>query len=196
MSEEFPGRAALFLGTQAALLGTTERHMGVSACGFGVHVQDADVDAFYQQNRPQFEQGESVHVSHILIAAPQASDAAQKQEAKSKAQKLLKQLKGGADFAQLAKEMSEDSPTASRGGDIGLIAAGEIVPDVDKVIQGMKAGEVAGPVRSPFGYHILKVFEVVPGSRKELKEVADTEMWRAGAVVRSLRPERAAKSKG
>ena len=74
----------------------------------------------------------------------------------------------------MARETSEDPSTASRGGDLGLIAAGELVPEVDKAIQSLKPGELGGPVRSPFGYHILKVFEVVPGSRKELKEVAPT----------------------
>jgi peptidyl-prolyl cis-trans isomerase D len=70
--------------------------------------------------------------------------------------------------------MSEDPSTASRGGDLGLIAAGELVPEVDKAIQGLKPGELGGPIRSPFGYHVLKVSEVVAGSRKDLKEVAPT----------------------
>src|SRR5262245_8815204 len=137
-------------------------------------VTDADVEAAYKARRSQFEQPERRKISHILIKVPAVGGSAAEDQAKARADSALARVRGGADFAQVAKEMSEDSPTASRGGELGLIAAGEIVPDVDKVIQSMKAGEVAGPVRSPFGYHVLKAFEIVPGSRKELKEVAPT----------------------
>jgi peptidyl-prolyl cis-trans isomerase D len=95
-------------------------------------------------------------------------------QAKARAEAALGRIRGGADFAQVAREVSEDPATASRGGDLGLLAAGELVPEVDKLIQSLKPGELGGPVRSPFGYHIVKVFEVVPGSRKDLKDVAPT----------------------
>ena len=137
-------------------------------------VTDADVEAAYQARRAQFEQPTRTKVSHVLIKVPAVGGSAAEDQAKARAESALARIRGGADFAQVAKEMSEDSSTASRGGDLGLIAAGELVPEVDKAIQSLKAGELGGPIRSPFGYHLLKVFEVVPGSRKELKEVTPT----------------------
>ena len=137
-------------------------------------VTDADIEAAYKARRSQFEQPARTKVSHVLIKVPAVGGSAAEDQAKARAETTLARIRGGADFAQVAKETSEDPSTASRGGDLGLIAAGELVPEVDKAIQSLKPGELGGPVRSPFGYHILKVFEVVPGSRKELKEVAPT----------------------
>jgi peptidyl-prolyl cis-trans isomerase D len=137
-------------------------------------VTDADIAAAYTARKSQFEQPARTKVSHILIKVPAVGGSAAEDQAKARAETTLARIRGGADFAQVAKEVSEDPSTASRGGDLGLIAAGELVPEVDKAIQGLKPGEVGGPVRSPFGFHVLKVFEVVPGSRKELKDVTPT----------------------
>src|SRR5262245_53512349 len=137
-------------------------------------VTDADVEAAYKARRSQFEQPARTKVSHILIKVPATGGSGAEDQAKARAEAALGRVKGGADFAQVAKETSEDPSTASRGGDLGLIGAGELVPEVDKLIQSLKAGGVGGPIRSPFGYHVVKVFEVVPGTRKELKEVAST----------------------
>ncbi|MCI0548482.1 MAG: peptidyl-prolyl cis-trans isomerase [Candidatus Rokubacteria bacterium] len=137
-------------------------------------VTDADVEAAYKVRRAQFEQPTRAKVSHLLIKVPAVGGSAAEDQAKARAESALGRIRGGADFAQVAKEMSEDPSTASRGGDLGLIAAGELVPEVDKLIQSLKPGELGGPIRSPFGYHVVKVFEVVPGLRKELKEVAPT----------------------
>jgi peptidyl-prolyl cis-trans isomerase D len=137
-------------------------------------VTEADVEAAYKARRSQFEQPARTRVSHILIKVPAVGGSVAEDQAKARAETALGRIRGGADFAQVAKEMSEDPSTASRGGELGLIAAGELVPEVDKLLQSLKPGELGGPVRSPFGYHIVKVFEVVPASRKELKDVAPT----------------------
>jgi peptidyl-prolyl cis-trans isomerase D len=137
-------------------------------------VSDADVEAAYKARRSQFEQPARTRVSHILVKVPAVGGSAAEDQAKARAESALGRIRGGADFAQVAKEMSEDPATASRGGDLGLIGAGELVPEVDKLIQSLKPGELGGPIRSPFGYHVVKVFEVVPGSRKDLKEVTPT----------------------
>jgi peptidyl-prolyl cis-trans isomerase D len=137
-------------------------------------VTDADVEGAFKARRSQFEQPARTRVSHILVKVPMVGGSAAEDQAKARAESALTRVRGGADFAQVAREMSEDASTASRGGDLGLIGQGELVPEVDKAIQGLKPGEVAGPLRSPFGYHVLKVFEVVPATRKELKEIAPT----------------------
>ncbi len=137
-------------------------------------VTDADVEAAYTARQRQFEQPARAKVSHILVKVPSVGGSAAEDQARARAEAALGRIRGGADFAQVAREMSEDPATAGRGGDLGLIGAGELVPDVDKLIQSLKPSELGGPVRSPFGYHVVKVFERVPGSRKELKEVQST----------------------
>jgi peptidyl-prolyl cis-trans isomerase D len=137
-------------------------------------VSDADIEAAFKARRSQFEQPARTKVSHVLIKVPTVGGSAAEDQARARAETALTRIRGGADFAAVAKEMSEDPSTAGRGGDLGLIGQGELVPEVDKLIQSLKAGQVGGPIRSPFGYHVVKVFEVVPGSRKELKEVAPT----------------------
>lgn len=137
-------------------------------------VSDADIEAAFKARRSQFEQPARTKVSHVLIKVPTVGGSAAEDQARARAETALTRIRGGADFAAVAKEMSEDPSTAGRGGDLGLIGQGELVPEVDKLIQSLKPGQVGGPVRSPFGYHVVKVFEVVPGSRKELKEVAPT----------------------
>ncbi|HZS35039.1 MAG TPA: peptidyl-prolyl cis-trans isomerase [Methylomirabilota bacterium] len=137
-------------------------------------VTDADVEAAYKARRSQFEQPPRRRVAHILIKVPTVGGSAAEDQARAKADAALQRIRGGADFAQVAREVSEDPGTGSRGGELGLIAAGELVPQLDQLIQTLKPGELGGPVRTPFGYHVVKVLDVVPGSKKELREVAGT----------------------
>src|SRR5262249_25722476 len=110
-------------------------------------------------------------------------------QAKAKAEAALQRVRGGADFAQVAREVSEDRQTAARGGEIGLLAQGELTPEVDKAVFGLKPGEGTGPVRTPLGFHVFKVLEIVPGCKKELREVAPTlrATLQAEGQLRALR---------
>src|SRR5207253_1425674 len=79
----------------------------------------------------------------------------------------------GADFGKQAQDLSEDSATAQRGGDLGLVGKGEIVPEFERALFALKKGEVSPePVRTPFGFHAIKAIEIQEGGRKPLKEVA------------------------
>ena len=112
-------------------------------------VTDADVEAAFKARRSQFEQPARAKVSHVLIKVPAVGGSAAEDQAEARAESALARIRGGADFAQVAREMSEDASTAGRGGDLGLIAAGELVPEVDKAIQGLKAGESRGALPQP-----------------------------------------------
>jgi peptidyl-prolyl cis-trans isomerase D len=135
---------------------------------------DAEVEAAYQERLDQFEQPERRRVAHILVRVPQTGGSAAEDGAKAKAEAAFQRVKTGADFGQVAREISEDTSTGPRGGELGLISRGEMVPPFEQVAFDLKAGEIGGPVRSVFGYHVVKLLEVVPGSKKELKEVAPT----------------------
>lgn len=99
--------------------------------------------------------------------------------AKAKAEDLLKQIKGGADFAELAKANSEDT-SASNGGDLGFIEKGQTVPEFEEASFALKAGEVSGVVKTQFGYHIIKSVEVQDGKvhvAHILIKGVDLESW-------------------
>lgn len=135
-------------------------------------VTDAEVEAAYQARLAEFEQPPRVRVAHILVRVPSVGGSAAEDGAKAKAEAALGRVRGGADFSRVAREVSEDAATAARGGELGLVARGELVPQFEAVAFRLKAGEVDGPVRTPFGYHVVKATEIVPASKKELREVA------------------------
>jgi len=124
-----------------------------------VAVQDAEVNAFYQQNVERFKQGDSVHASHILIGVPQDATPAQKADAKAKAQAALKEVRGGADFSSVAKAQSQDPGSAQNGGDLGFFPKGQMTPQFEDAAFKLKAGAVSPVVETPFGFHIIKVHE-------------------------------------
>lgn len=152
-------------------------------------VTDADVEAAYRARRAQFEQPARTRVSHILVRVPATGGSAAEDQARARAEAALQRIRGGEDFATVAREVSEDEGTAARGGDLGLVAAGELVPEVARALQGLGKGELAGPVRSGFGFHVLRVVDTVPGSKKELREVAATlrATLAAEGALRALR---------
>jgi peptidyl-prolyl cis-trans isomerase C len=136
-----------------------------------ISVQDADVDAFYQQNLERFKQGETVHASHIMIGLPPNADVTAKLQARAKAQAVLTQVRGGADFAKLAAEQSNDTGSAGRGGDLGFFPKGQMEPAFDAAAFAVKAGEVSGLVETSFGFHVIKVHEHRPPRTQPLTEV-------------------------
>ena len=123
-----------------------------------IAVQDADVDAFYTQNIDRFKQGDSVHASHVYLAVPPDAPPAEKNQKRAAAAEILKQLRGGADFAKVARENSNDA-TAANGGDLGFFAKGDMPPDFEKVAFAVKPGTMSGVVELQTGLHIIKVHE-------------------------------------
>ena len=122
-----------------------------------VAVKPEAVADFYQKNQDKFQQGPRVRASHILIGIPQNADAATKQQAKAKADALLKDLKSGKDFAATAKANSQDPGSAPNGGDLGYFEQGQMVAPFEQAAFALKPGEMSDIVESQFGYHIIKV---------------------------------------
>jgi peptidyl-prolyl cis-trans isomerase C len=132
-------------------------------------VTEADIADFYKKNPQFFMQPEAVRASHILLKAD-TPDA--KAAAKAKAQDLLAQIKGGADFAALAKQHSNDG-SAQAGGDLGFFPRGQMVKPFEDAAFALKAGEVSPIVESEFGYHIIKSSERRDARTVPLAEVSD-----------------------
>jgi peptidyl-prolyl cis-trans isomerase C len=134
-------------------------------------VTDEQARDFYQKNPDKFQQPEAVRASHILIPTGQADDAGKK-KLRAQAEAVLKQAKGGADFAQLAREHSKDG-SASQGGDLNFFTRGQMVPAFDKVAWELKPGDISGIVETQFGYHIIKVTDRRAASTVPFDEVSE-----------------------
>lgn len=143
-----------------------------------VHVTDDDMRAYYNQYRDQYRTPEQVQVSHILIKTPVPGpdgkvDDKAVAEAQKRAEDLLKQVKGGANFEELAKKYSEDPGSAKQGGSIGWIGKGQTVPEFEKVAFSLPKGQISDVVKSSFGFHIIRVDDKHDAHTKTLDEVKD-----------------------
>jgi peptidyl-prolyl cis-trans isomerase C len=133
-------------------------------------VTDKDAADFYETNREEFVQHEKVSASHILIKiSPEASDQ-EKSEAKDKMQAILKEAKGGADFAELAKKHSQ-CPSASRGGELGFFERGDMVEPFGETAFGMQTGQISDIVETQYGYHIILLLDRKPETQLKLEDV-------------------------
>jgi peptidyl-prolyl cis-trans isomerase D len=130
-------------------------------------VPAADIERLYNNNIDQYSTPEQIRASHILLKTEGKDDAA----VKARAEDILKQLKGGADFAELAKKYSEDDGSKKNGGDLDFFGRGRMVPEFEQVAFSLEPGQLSDVIKSSFGYHIIKVVDKKPGTTKTLAEV-------------------------
>ncbi len=124
----------------------------------GMKVSRREVEAFYKMYKDSLPvRPATVDISHILIQVKPSEEAQMK--AYQKAEMILKELKAGADFAQLAKKYSDDPASAKRGGDLGWTKRGDLVPEFENVAFKLKDGEISGIVQTQFGFHIIQLLE-------------------------------------
>jgi peptidyl-prolyl cis-trans isomerase D len=132
-------------------------------------VSDQEVQAYYTAHQAEYQVPEQARSRHILIKSPGGA-AKTDAEAKAKADALLKQIQGGADFADLAKKNSEDPGSGAQGGELGFARHGTMVPEFDSAIFSQKIGDTK-IVKSQFGYHIIQVEERQTAHNQPLSEV-------------------------
>ena len=132
---------------------------------------EADVRGFYDKNPDKFKQDESVRASHILFRVDENADAAAKKKVMDQAQAVLKEARGGADFAELAKKHSADG-SAQQGGDLNYFTRGQMVPPFDQAAFALKPGEISDIVTTQFGYHIIKVTDHKPATTIPFEQVS------------------------
>jgi peptidyl-prolyl cis-trans isomerase C len=118
--------------------------------------EESDVRDFYDTNIERFKKPEQVQASHILIPFGETDGEPEKAVKHEKIDSLLTEIRGGADFAQLASEHSS-CPSKTRGGDLGFFGRGQMVKEFEDAAFGMGVGDVSGIVETQFGYHIIKV---------------------------------------
>jgi peptidyl-prolyl cis-trans isomerase C len=125
-------------------------------------VSDEEARAYYDANPGKFETGERLRASHILLRVPEGADAGLKAAVRQRAQGLLERLRRGADFAQLAKEHSEDAGSKGKGGRLDDFSRGQLAPPFEAAAFALKPGETSDVVETPFGYHIIRLLGRVP----------------------------------
>lgn len=134
-----------------------------------IKASEDDIKTFYEQNLQRFSTPEERRASHILIAVNNEKTDA---DAKKEADEIYKQLQADpSKFAQLAKSKSADPGSARQGGDLGFFQKGMMVPEFDNVVFSGKKGDLVAPVKTQFGYHIIKIVDVKAAQAKPLKEV-------------------------
>ena len=139
----------------------------------GLTMSDAQLRSAYAGSMDNFRTPERVGARHILVMTQGKPDG-DKSKLKAKAEDLLKQLKGGADFAELAKKSSDDTGSAQRGGDLGLFGRGQMVPEFEKYAFSGKINDISPIIETQFGYHIIQVTSKEPAKVKPFEEVKDS----------------------
>jgi peptidyl-prolyl cis-trans isomerase D len=139
----------------------------VDAIRAKIVVPPADVERTYNNSIEQYTTPEQVRASHILLKTEGKDDAT----VKAKAEELLKQAKGGADFAELAKKNSEDDQSAKNGGDLDYFGRGRMVPEFDQAVFAMQPNQISDLVKTQYGYHIIKLVDKKVATTRPIAEV-------------------------
>ncbi|MEA2689277.1 MAG: foldase protein PrsA [Candidatus Eremiobacteraeota bacterium] len=126
-----------------------------------IHVSDADLKAYFDKNHQLFDKPEQVKARHILVADPNV------------AKQVLAKVKAGGNWDALAKQYSTDPSSKDKGGDLGYFGRGQMVPQFQDAAFGAKVGQIVGPVKSPFGYHIIQVVDKKPAQKATFASAHD-----------------------
>lgn len=141
-----------------------------------VPISQVDLQSYYRDHQDQYRVPEQVKVRHILIKTPLPGPDGKVDDnglkaAKQKADEVLAKLKGGTDFADLAKKYSDDPASAEKGGELGWINRGQTVPEFEKTAFSLKKGETSGLVQSSYGFHIIQLEDKHDAHVRPLDEV-------------------------
>jgi peptidyl-prolyl cis-trans isomerase D len=148
---------------------------------------EAELRKYYEAGKDQFRTPDRVHVRHILLT----TTGKPKEDApkiRARAEELLKQLKAGADFAELAKKNSDDPGSAPKGGDVGWIVRGQTVPIFENTAFALKPKDLSGVVATEYGFHILQVLEKEQARLKPFEEVKErlAQEWKKQQVYETV----------
>lgn len=136
-------------------------------------VNDDEIKSYYDLHPKEFITPERVRVRHILVKTPPDADEKLREEALKKAQEILARIKGGEPFEKVAAAESQDTASASKGGELGFLSRGTMDPAFEKAAFSQELGKVSDPVLTRNGYHLIEVEEKAPQKQLELAEVKD-----------------------
>jgi parvulin-like peptidyl-prolyl isomerase len=154
-----------FLRRQILLVETRRKALG------GTQVTDEEIRRYYEQNREDFRRPAAVHLRHILVRLSEGASEWEAGAAQQKAQEAARELSAGTSFQDVAMRYSDD-PSAAKGGDIGVLAKGQMLPEFEAVAFSLPPGQVSEPVRTKYGLHLVEVLNRTDGNYQPLEEVS------------------------
>lgn len=143
--------------------------------GESIQLPESEVLSYYNSHKDQYRTKERVKARHILISILN-KPADEVPKLKTKAEDLLKQIKAGADFAKLAEKNSDDKTNAAKGGDLGWVMRGQMVPEFEKATFALKPNQISDVVSTNYGFHIVQVLEKEDAHQRPLAEVRNEIM--------------------
>ena len=138
--------------------------------GNRVKVSEKSIIKYYKKNQKEFWEEGKVRARHILFISERGSSENRRRAKLRQAKKVLSEIRKGSDFSKLAIKYSEDV-SASSGGDVGFVKRGKMVREFEEAVFSLKPGQISDIVETEYGYHIIKVDEVLPGKTLTLKDV-------------------------
>ena len=169
ISNEFDAKRSVYFEPPQARVAYVE--LSVARLAAAIKIDDSAVKKHYDDAPRRYSKPGSRSASHILL--PLAAGAAAEEAVRAKAARLVSEARGGADFAELARTYSKDAGSATRGGDLGVIQKGAMVPPFEKAVFALSAGEISEPVKTEFGYHVIKVTRVSKTEAIPFEEVRE-----------------------
>ncbi len=134
---------------------------------------DQQIAGFYEENKGRYQTAESRRARHILVAVNDSATDEEREEKLDLANELLKRLESGEDFAELAEQYSDDPGSRSNGGDLGVIARGQMVAPFEDAVYRMSEGDIEGPVETQYGYHVINLVELTEVQQQTLEEARE-----------------------
>lgn len=146
--------------------------LSVAALAKGVSVDPKEVEKLYEARKENLMADEERQARHILIELEEGADEATQTAAEQRLKEVEQKLAAGDAFEALAKEYSNDPGSAAMGGDLGFFPRGIMVPEFDDAVFSMKEGETSAPIRTQFGYHLIRLEQIQAAEMKSLEEVS------------------------
>ncbi|MFN3505557.1 MAG: peptidylprolyl isomerase [Caldimicrobium sp.] len=140
---------------------------------FDLKVSEEEMKQYYEKHKANYREPEAVQLKHILIFVDSKEGKSAEEKALNRAKQIRGQLIKGAKFEELAKVHSDDLASRDKGGDLGILRKGDTIPEFEEKVFSLKAGEISEPIRSPYGYHIVKVVKKIPASQLSFEAVKD-----------------------
>ena len=154
-----------------------------------VEISQKEIEDYYTANREaKFHKPKEARLRYVSIRVEQGTDAKTKEAARTRAKRIVEEARAGKDFAQLARQESDD-PSAAKGGDIGWVVQGQLPPPLDKAIFALAKGKVSDVIETPTGLHIVKIEETKAEKTQSLEEAS-------GEIVRTIKADKGKKEAG
>jgi len=157
-------------------------------------VEDAELQSYYDDHLDEFVEEEQAQAAHVLIRVAPDADVEVQAEAEVRAKGVAQIALAGGDFAALAEKHSDDPGSKDRGGDLGWFGRGRMMPEFEEAVFAAKPGDIVGPVRSQYGFHIIKVDGFRPESQRPFEEVVEQVRFRVMEGRASVESEQRARA--